>query len=498
MLLNRLSPLSIMRVRDGIFIGLAVLLGIVQVTNAQSIRALDNEGISHAVKTSLLHEDSVGAADIDVVANNNIVTLLGRVDSLYEKIRAKEVAEKVKGVISVINQIEVAQSSDRSAQIRADVLAALGRDPLTNPWTIQVEVTDGIVTLKGHVESRGERLLCERIASRVRGVRSVNNRIEYSPRPSRADKDIELEIEERLSSDNSISSPLVEVSVLNGEVNLKGSVGSAADRRTTIAVAWNVSGVTSVDARSLRVRWWLGKEDINRRSKPSDEEIKRAILREFRGEPYLTHPDDISVDVRAGNVTLSGHVTDLPAKRVAAKLAQQTVGVWSVRSHIQVDPIIQPSDEDIAEVIRYALRHDPYVDRFDITVRVEDGHGVLTGVVDSWSMKRQAEEVAAHIQGLVSLENDLAIDKQIPRKSDTELEESIGMMLEWTSAVSSEDVHVDVLEGVATLTGTVESWTQEQLAEELAMKAGATSVINKIEAAPGSALAGKPESAAER
>ena len=498
MVLNRLNRLSIMHVGNGIFMVLAVLLGIVRGTNAQSTRALNDEGVSHAVKTSLLLEDSVGAADIDVIANNNIVTLLGRVDSLYEKIRAEEVAEKVKGVISVINQIEVAQSSDSSVQIRAEVLAALGRDPLTNPWTIQVEVTDGIVTLRGHVRSRGEKLLCERIASRVRGVRSVNNCIEYSPRPSQADKDIELEIEERLYSDSSLSSPLVEVSVLNGEVSLKGSVGSAADRHTAIAVAWNVSGVTSVDARSLRVRWWLGKDDISRQSTPSDEEIKRAILREFRDEPYLTHFNDISVDVRAGNVTLNGHVTDLPTKRVATKLAQKTVGVWSVRSHIRVDPIIQPSDEDIAEVIRYALRRDPYVDRFAITVRVEDGHGVLTGVVDSWSMKRQAEEVAAHIQGLVSLENDLTIDEQIPRKSDTELEESIGMMLEWTSAVSGEDIHVAVLEGVATLTGTVESWTQEQLAEELAMKAGATSVINKIEAAPGPALAGKPESGAER
>jgi osmotically-inducible protein OsmY len=58
-------------------------------------------------------------------------------------------------------------------QIQQDVIAELGWEPSVNAAHIGVQVSDGIVTLAGHVGSYTEKLNAERAAQRVAGVKAL-------------------------------------------------------------------------------------------------------------------------------------------------------------------------------------------------------------------------------------------------------------------------------------------------------------------------------------
>ena len=64
------------------------------------------------------------------------------------------------------------------AEIREDVIDELRWDPqVTHPDAIGVAVTDGVVTLTGHVPTYAERLAVARAAERVYGVKVVANEL---------------------------------------------------------------------------------------------------------------------------------------------------------------------------------------------------------------------------------------------------------------------------------------------------------------------------------
>ena len=70
---------------------------------------------------------------------------------------------------------------------------------------------------------------------------------------TRPDRRIHEDISDRLSDDPGLDASEVEVEVLDGEVTLKGSVGSRADRRRAEDIVEGVSGVRHV-ANALRVQ----------------------------------------------------------------------------------------------------------------------------------------------------------------------------------------------------------------------------------------------------
>ena len=60
-----------------------------------------------AVRVKLAGDQLVGVLSFDVTVKQGVVTLTGSVDSKNLKSRAEKVAKKVKGVKSVVNNIEI-------------------------------------------------------------------------------------------------------------------------------------------------------------------------------------------------------------------------------------------------------------------------------------------------------------------------------------------------------------------------------------------------------
>jgi len=88
---------------------------------------------------------------IAVSADDGAVTLRGTVGSFRQKREAQKAAERVWGVMSVDNQLNVRLLDEyrrEDADLRGDVLQALMLDSLV-PTTVDAKVDDGFVTLTG-------------------------------------------------------------------------------------------------------------------------------------------------------------------------------------------------------------------------------------------------------------------------------------------------------------------------------------------------------------
>jgi osmotically-inducible protein OsmY len=445
---------------------------------------VEDRNITLAVETELFQEEGVPSHKIDAETQDGIVILTGSVDQYLAKVEAERVAQSVKGVRGVINRIRVTPPVRLESQIRGDVLTALAVDPVTEPYEIDVSVNQAVVTLSGEVDSPTEKEAAEEVAQRVKGVAGVRNALTFDFTDDRTDADIKADIKRRFRTDASIASGGIDVEVNDGKVTLAGSVLSAVEKDEALAEAWRVPGVESV-ANQLEVQWWLDEDASDWDGAWDDESMRRAVERELGTNPRVKAFNVITM-VEEGVATLTGQVDNLLAKWAAESEASDTLGIRRVKNLLRVRPAVTRTDQDVAENVRQALQRDPYVDRYDIDVRVFNGLTYLSGEVESSYMRRQAERAAAGVRGVVAIQNNLRVDRQHTAKADREIEQDVESQLWWNPRVDSDAITVEVNAGVVTLIGKVNDWPSREAAEEEAWDGGATEVINKLEVNNGS------------
>lgn len=467
--------------------------------------AMTNQAISDKIDDELLLDPAVIPSKLEVSTADGIVTLSGEVTNILAKERAARVAQTVKGVRAVVNQIEVGESATRpDSQIRRDVEAALQNDPATESYKITTSVEDGVVTLSGTVSSFQERELTKTVAKGVRGVKAIDDQIDVDYATDRTDIEIEDEVAEALRWNTHVDDFSIDVSVSDGEVALSGTVGSAAEKRMAESDA-RVAGVTSVDTSELSVAGWA-RDDQLRGDKyvvKSQDELRDAVKDALLYDPRV-NAFDIETEVVGSTVTLRGEVDNLKAKRAAGQDVENTVGVSYVENRLKVRLDTWPGDSEVADSIRDALLRDPYVERFEITVTVIDGTAHLYGTVDSYFEKGRADDVASRISGVLEVGNHLLVDydtayiyspyvddfvsddeliqyeRRAPSQTDSEIKDSIESELWWSPFVDSDEVSVAVDDGVATMTGSVGTWDERRTATENAYEGGATLVDNNL------------------
>src|SRR5262249_53938044 len=139
------------------------------------------------VSDELFWDPKVDNAAIAVSADDGKVTLRGTVGSLREKREARKAAQRVFGVISVDNELQVKLMDDQGradAELRGDVLQALMLDSLV-PKSVDAKVDDGFVTLTGTADYQYERDEAEFVSSNVAGALDVIDEIELTrPTPN--------------------------------------------------------------------------------------------------------------------------------------------------------------------------------------------------------------------------------------------------------------------------------------------------------------------------
>ena len=230
--------------------------------------------------------------DVDTTSSG-VVTLSGAVDSEGDRAEAVRIARATEGVATVNDNLRVQPGAvattgavkDSTAvkndarEIRDDARGAAGgaANAVDDSWitmkiqskffvdddvrarNINVDTKDGMVTLKGSVESEGERQQALSIARSTDGVTMVhdnlvvdrgtsNSRRDASPGAgSRVDDAwITMKVQSKYFIHDEIKSRKVDVDTKNGVVTLNGSVPSDIARRAAEVIAQDTDGVTKV------------------------------------------------------------------------------------------------------------------------------------------------------------------------------------------------------------------------------------------------------------
>ncbi len=435
-----------------------------------------DQAITEAVDHALQVDESIPSDFIDITTHQGIVTLMGNVPHFRAKQRAVQLAETVKGVESVINGLTVQNSQRPDEDILRDVIRVLHDDPVTETYDVTSTIQNGVVTLSGTVPSWAAKDLSAWVASGVRGVRDIQNTLITEVQEQRSDNIILEEIQKRLAADVWVHEEAVLLSVKDGVVSLNGVVGSVAEKRRVVRDA-RVAGVKEVDDRLLFVKKWA-QGDERRKTKwkyRSDEVIKETLELAYLYDPRVS-AFNLTITVREGVVTLSGHVDNYKAKRTAEETAKHTRGVLWVKNLLKVRPTGMVNDEELTRKTKLAIHDDPFLNAFNINVFVISGKVILHGTVDSKFQKNQAEEAVSTVKGVVTVKNNLHVEESWTWKPDPLIKQDIEKELWWSPYVDVDHVTISVNQGVATLTGTVDSYLERDIAIENAREGGAKSV----------------------
>ena len=206
-----------------------------------------NTDLTADVSDELFWDPKLDSTAVAVSADDGTITLRGTVGSLREKREAKKAAERVFGVISVDNQLQVKLMNDdrrADADLRGDVLQALMLDSIV-PQTVDAKVNDGFVTLTGTANWQYERDEAEFVASNIVGALDLVDEIEIEfPTPNRGD--VKDSIKKAFKRNASLDADDLHISTDNGTVTVKGTVNSWSEHDEAIDAAWAAPGVTSV------------------------------------------------------------------------------------------------------------------------------------------------------------------------------------------------------------------------------------------------------------
>jgi osmotically-inducible protein OsmY len=210
------------------------------------------------------------------------------------------------------------------AEIRRFVRAGLARDPRLSDRRIGVNVSEGIVTLRGLVGSMEARDAAAETAGTVRGVWEVENHLLVQG--GRTDAELEWAAERALSRSAAIDEREITVDVRGGIATLRGRVDTPYAKSLAALVVQRIPGI-----RELRNDLAAPPRQAQR---ISDQALEQNVIAHLAAHPYVS-PEEVEVRVSNGSVMLRGEVSDWRAEQEAVRAAYEA-GATEVLDDIAV------------------------------------------------------------------------------------------------------------------------------------------------------------------
>ncbi len=349
----------------------------VETTTERAVETVSDAWLTTKIQAQFFADHVVRGRDIDVDTVDRIVTLTGHVDNGVQRSRAESLATQTPGVRSVRNQLQIGPATANEPASRAprrarggaspgwittQVQARYFADPELRGSDVDVTTTNGVVTLLGTVPTQHAKQRAVEIARATEGVRSVDDRLRTNDQPMGTggtgtagstggvapntddprgtgrglgdrldDASITIRIQGRYFTDEEVRGRNIDVTTVNGEVRLKGEVGSEAERQQALLLARRTPGVTRVEDL-LRVVPGAGD--------PAGTPIEDAwITTKIQSQYFLdtiVNGMDLDVTTRGGVVTVSGRADSAQARRRALEIARATSGVKHVDDKMTV------------------------------------------------------------------------------------------------------------------------------------------------------------------
>jgi len=196
--------------------------------------------------------------DIKIQSKDGAVTLTGLVSSESHKSLAKETVAGLPGVKKVDNRLEIKgapPTANSDAWLKEKVHTTLLFHRSVSYVKTEVDVKDGIVTLRGNAENQAQKELTTEYVKDVDGVKDVNNEMTVSQTSKKSpqttgekidDASITAQVKMALLFHRSTSALNTTVTTKRGVVTVKGKARNAAEKDLVTKLVNDVNGVKSV------------------------------------------------------------------------------------------------------------------------------------------------------------------------------------------------------------------------------------------------------------
>ena len=230
----------------------AVLLASVSARASETDSRIESSAKQSYVFKTYLNKDAINIQSVD-----GVVTLTGTVAEESHKSLAQETVANLPGVTSVDDQLTLkgdlpAENSDGWIGIKVKTALLFHRS--VNAFKTEVDVKDGVVTLKGEASSQAQKDLAGEYAKDVDGVNDVKNEMTLAKNPNKGqtfgekidDASITAQVKVALLFHRSTSVLHTKVATSYGVVTVSGVAKNDAEKTLVSKLVNDIKGVKSV------------------------------------------------------------------------------------------------------------------------------------------------------------------------------------------------------------------------------------------------------------
>ncbi|MGK2905195.1 MAG: BON domain-containing protein [Desulfuromonadales bacterium] len=260
------------------------------------VQASDQDDrIESSAKQSYVFKTYLKDDDIKIKSKDGTVSLTGTVSEESHKSLAAETIVSLPGVKSVDNKLEVAgekHAEMSDAWLMTKVKTTLLFHRSVSGFQTEVDVKDGIVTLRGEADNQANKELATEYAMDIEGVKSVKNEMTLAKASEAAKKETK---ETRIAADKKETK----------ETRMAADMKESKETRTV---------GDKIDDASITAL------------------VKTTLLYHRSTSGLQT-----SVETKNGVVTLSGKAKNAAEKDLASKLAKDVNGVVDVNNRMTIE-----------------------------------------------------------------------------------------------------------------------------------------------------------------
>lgn len=211
-------------------------------------------------------------------------------------------------------------------QLKADISAELAWDPAVRSGNIDVTVSNGMVTLRGTVDSNIEMHAVTQAVRRIAGVRGLaaDLQVQLASGHRRGDAEIAQAARDALHWHSLVPDDQVTVDVKDGWVTLEGEVDWAYQQATAEHCVRPLIGVRGI-TNNVGLKPHANPLNLG-------DQISAALVRHARHRAR-----DIRVEVEGGQVTLSGTVDSLAERDAVIGTVLGARGVSRVIDRLEIE-----------------------------------------------------------------------------------------------------------------------------------------------------------------